>query len=301
LKVAELSGGVGGARLARGLGQIEDADLTIVVNVGDDEDIHGLHVSPDVDTVVYSMAGIEGPHGWGRDEDSFVTNDEIGALGGDNTFRLGDRDLAMNLLRTEALRSGAALSAFTADIAKRLGIEATILPATDDTQRTMIETDKGEVLGFQEYFVIRQTRDTVSAVTFSGSTRPAPGVIEAITTADLVLIAPSNPPLSIWPILSIPGVRDVLASHRNVTAVSPLIGGKPLKGPADRVMASLGLPAGNAGILAAYEGLIDQLIVDVSDADDVASLAGAVSIRPADTRIADPVAAKRFCLDVLGL
>jgi LPPG:FO 2-phospho-L-lactate transferase len=272
-----------------------------VVNVGDDEDIHGLHVSPDVDTVVYTMAGIEGPHGWGRDEDSFVANDEIGALGGDNTFRLGDRDLAMNLLRTEALRSGAALSTFTSNIAKRLGIEATILPATDDTQRTMIETDKGEVLGFQEYFVIRQTRDTVSTVTFTGSPRPATGVIEAITAADLVLIAPSNPPLSIWPILSVAGIRQAVAAHPNVTAVSPLIGGKALKGPADRVMASLGLPAGNAGILTAYEGLIDHLIVDVSDADDVASLAGAVSIRAADTRIADPVAAKRFCREVLGL
>jgi len=301
LKVAELSGGVGGARLARGLGQIEGADLTIVVNVGDDEDIHGLLVSPDVDTVVYTMAGIEGTHGWGRDEDSFVANDEIGALGGDNTFRLGDRDLAMNLLRTEALRSGAALSTFTSNIAKRLGIEATILPATDDTQRTMIETDRGEVLGFQEYFVIRQTRDTVSTVTFTGSPRPAPGVIEAITAADLVLIAPSNPPLSIWPILSVAGIRQAVAAHPNVTAVSPLIGGKALKGPADRVMASLGLPAGNAGILTAYEGLIDHLIVDVSDADDVASLAGAVSIRAADTRIADPVAAKRFCREVLGL
>jgi len=300
LKVAELSGGVGGARLARGLGQIEDADLTIVVNVGDDEDIHGLHVSPDVDTVVYSMAGIEGPHGWGRDDDSFVANNEIGALGGDNTFRLGDRDLAMNLLRTEALRSGVTLSTFTSDIAKRLGIEATILPATDETQRTMIETDTGEVLGFQEYFVIRQTRDTVSAVRFSGSPRPAPGVIDAITGADVVLIAPSNPPLSIWPILSVSGVRQAVASHPNVTAVSPLIGGKALKGPADRVMASLGLPAGNAGILAAYEGLVDHLIVDVSDAADVASLAGAVSIRAADTRIADSVAATRFCRDVLG-
>jgi LPPG:FO 2-phospho-L-lactate transferase len=272
-----------------------------VVNVGDDDDIHGLHVSPDVDTVVYTMAGLEGPHGWGRDEDSFVANDEIGVLGGDNTFRLGDRDLAMNLLRTEALRSGATLSTFTSDIAKRLGIEATILPATDDTQRTMIETDKGEVLGFQEYFVIRQTRDTVSTVTFTGSPRPAPGVIEAITAADLVLIAPSNPPLSIWPILSVAGIRHAVSAHPNVTAVSPLIGGKALKGPADRVMASLGLPPGNAGILAAYEGLVDHLIVDVSDADDVASLAGAVSIRAADTRIADPVAAKRFCREVLGL
>jgi LPPG:FO 2-phospho-L-lactate transferase len=301
LKVAELSGGVGGARLARGLGQIEGADLTIVVNVGDDEDIHGLHISPDIDTVVYSMSGMEGPYGWGRASDSFVTNDEIGALGGDNTFRLGDLDLAMNLLRTEALRNGVALSTFTSTIAKRLGIEATILPATDDTQRTMIETDEGEILGFQEYFVIRQTRDTVSAVTFSGSPRPAPGVIDAIAAADVVLIAPSNPPLSIWPILSVSGVRQAVASHPNVTAVSPLFGGKALKGPADRVMASLGLPAGNAGILAAYEGLIDQLIVDVSDADDVRSLAGAVSIRAADTRIADPEAARRFGQDVLGL
>lgn len=301
MKVVELSGGVGGARLARGLDRLDNVDLTIVVNVGDDEDIHGLHVAPDIDTVVYTLAGIEGPHGWGRSGDTFETNDEIGALGHDNDFKLGDRDLAMNILRTEALRNGTPLSIFTSSVAKHLGIGADVLPATDDRQRTMIETDTGEVLGFQEYFVLRQTRDTVAAVRFDGSPVPAPGVLDAITQADVVFIAPSNPPLSIWPILSVAGIRDAVDRHDNVVAVSPLFGGKALKGPADRVMASLGLPPGNAGVLAAYDGLLNRLIIDVSDAADLPHLAGEVAVSALDTRLSEAGAAARFCEEVLAL
>ncbi len=297
----ELSGGVGGARLARGLDGLDNVDLTIVVNVGDDEDIHGLHVSPDIDTVVYTLAGIEGPHGWGRSGDTFQTNDEIGALGSDNSFKLGDRDLAMNIIRTEALRNGTPLSAFTSSVTKHLGIGATVLPVTDDRQRTMIETDTGEVLGFQEYFVLRQTRDTVAAVKFDGSPGPAPGVVEAITGADVVFIAPSNPPLSIWPILAVAGIREAVARHDNVVAVSPLFGGKALKGPADRVLASLGLPPGNAGVLAAYDGLLDRLIVDVSDVADTTGLHGDTTVSALDTRISDAGAAVTFCEKVLAL
>lgn len=296
----ELSGGVGGARLARGLDQLDNVDLTIVVNVGDDEDIHGLHVAPDIDTVVYTLAGIEGPHGWGRSGDTFAANDEIGALGHDNTFRLGDRDLAMNILRTEAIRQGTSLSAFTAGVTKHLGLGATVVPATDDRQRTFVEIDTGDVLGFQEYFVLRQTRDTVAAVRFEGSPTPAPGVLEAIEHADMVFIAPSNPPLSIWPILAVAGIRDAVSRHDNVVAVSPLFGGKALKGPADRVMASLGLPPGNAGVLAAYEGVVNHLIIDDSDAADIPDLARDVAVSAMDTRISDAEAARRFCEEVLA-
>lgn len=300
MKVLELSGGVGGARLARGLDRLENVDLTIVVNVGDDEDIHGLRVAPDIDTVVYTLAGIEGPHGWGRWGDTFETNDEIGALGHDNTFKLGDRDLAMNILRTEALHNGTPLSAFTSRVTRHLGIGASVVPATDDRQRTMIETDNKEILGFQEYFVLRQTRDTVAAVSFEGSPTPAPGVLDAITEADVVLIAPSNPPLSIWPILEVAGVRDAVSRHNNVVAVSPLFGGKALKGPADRVMASLGLQPGNAGVLAAYDGLLNRLIIDVSDAADIPDLDGPVTVSALDTRIPEADAAVRFCEKVLA-
>ncbi|MEX2133368.1 MAG: 2-phospho-L-lactate transferase CofD family protein [Acidimicrobiia bacterium] len=297
----ELSGGVGGARLARGLDRLDSVDLTIVVNVGDDDDIHGLHVAPDIDTVVYTLAGIEGPHGWGRSGDTFETNDEIGALGSDNTFKLGDRDLAMNILRTEALHNGTSLSTFTSSVTKHLGVGAFVVPATDDRQRTIIETDTGEMLAFQEYFVMRQTRDTVAAVRFEGSPAPAPGVLDAITQADVVFIAPSNPPLSIWPILAVAGVRDAVGRHNNVVAVSPLFGGKALKGPADRVMASLGLPPGNAGVLAAYDGLLNRLIVDVSDAADIPDLDGPVSVVALETRISEARAAVSFCEKVLAL
>ncbi len=296
----ELSGGVGGARLARGLDRLDSVDLTIVVNVGDDDDIHGLHVAPDIDTVVYTLAGIEGQHGWGRSDDTFETNDEIGALGHDNNFKLGDRDLAMNILRTEALRNGTSLSTFTASVAKHLGVGAWVVPVTDDRQRTIIETEDGEVLGFQEYFVTRQTRDTVAGVRFDGSPSPAPGVLEAIDQADMVFIAPSNPPLSIWPILAVPGLFDAVARHENVVAVSPLFEGKALKGPADRVMGSLGLPPGNAGVLAAYDGLLNRLIVDVSDAGDESGLDGKIAVTALDTRISDADAAVRFCEEVFS-
>lgn len=300
MKVVELSGGVGGARLARGLSQVEAVDLTIVVNVGDDEEIHGLHVSPDIDTVVYTLAGIEGPQGWGRAQETFAANETIGELGADNSFLLGDRDLAMNVLRTAALRAGQALSKFTGEVAARLGIDATVLPASDDRIRTMVELDTGEVLAFQDYFVIRGNRDVVARVEFVGDPVPAPGVIEAIGAADVLVIAPSNPPLSIWPILAIPGVREAVASHPRTVAVSPLFAGKAVKGPADRVMASLGLSPGNAGVLEAYDGLVDMLIVDGSDAGDVETLGGGVRVLAMDTRIAEPAAARTFAERMLA-
>jgi LPPG:FO 2-phospho-L-lactate transferase len=217
-------------------------------------------------------------------------------FGIDTSFRLGDRDLALCLYRTESLDRGVPLSAVTREICSSLGVDTIILPATDAPLRTRLNTVEAGWLAFQDYFVRRQHRDEVIELEYRGSSEaaPAPGVIEAITTAETVYIAPSNPPLSIHPILAIKPIRQALAAARRVVAVSPLIGGKALKGPADRVLASLGLPAGNAGILDAYAGLISDLVVDASDAADVDTLAGAVRIHSTDIRFAEAEAAVRF-------
>lgn len=299
VRVVELSGGVGGARLARGLAALSDVELTVVVNVGDDESVHGLWVSADIDTVLYTLAGLEGTEGWGRAGDTFAFNDELARYGADNRFRLGDKDLALIVSRTARLAAGESLSVITADAARALGISAAVIPATDDTLRTEVLLDSGWT-AFQEYFVIRQNRDEVRQVAYRGaeSASPAPGVMESIEAADLVVVAPSNPPLSVWPILAVPGIREAVTAHPQVVAVSPLFGGRALKGPADRVMATLGLPAGNQGVAAAYAGLIDTLVVDSGDADD--SVDG-VRLVTLDTRISDREAAVRFAKELMRL
>jgi LPPG:FO 2-phospho-L-lactate transferase len=300
--VTLLSGGVGGARLARGLAAVlRPDDLTIVVNVGDDERIYGLHVSPDIDTVLYTLAGIEGPYGWGMAEDTFTTMDRLSELGVDASFRIGDRDLATNLMRTAGLDTGETLSGITARMAAALGIGCRVIPASDERVRTTIDTAEGEHLSFQEYFVLRGHRDAVAAVHHEGAARarPAPEVIEAIEHADLVVIGPSNPPLSIWPILAVPGIREAVAAAP-VAAVSPLFGGKALKGPADRVMAAVGLPAGSEGVVAAYDGLLDLLVIDIGDADDVPALEErGIRAMATDTRIAEPGSAAAFAARLL--
>ncbi|MEE9178480.1 MAG: 2-phospho-L-lactate transferase [Acidimicrobiia bacterium] len=302
MKVVELSGGVGGARMARGLTAVPDVDLTVVVNVGDDEEIHGLHVSADLDTVIYTLAGVEGPDGWGRSADTFVLNEELARFGVDNRFRLGDLDLALNLFRTQALAEGKPLSVITAEIADSFDLRADVVPATNDTLRTEVRIEGDEWLSFQEYFVLRGNRDEVKELRYPGSeaAHPAPGVLEAISAADVVVIAPSNPPLSIWPILAINEIRQAIRSHQRVVAVSPLFGGKSLKGPADRVMASLGLPAGNAGVIEAYAGLIEMLVVDTQDADDARQLGG-VEIMVTDTRIARATRARELAEEILAV
>lgn len=284
MKIVELSGGVGGARLARGLAALEQVDLTVVVNVGDDAENHGLVVCPDIDTVIYTVAGEEGPYGWGRRDDTFHFNEELARFGVDNTFRLGDRDMALKVYRTRQMAINS-LSKVTAAISRSFGIEAAILPATDDRLRTMVRIDAGWIT-FQEYFVDRRYRDDVLELRFDGceTASPAPGVVEAIGRSDRVIIGPSNPPLSIWPIMAIPGIREAVAEHPDVTAVSPLIGGKTVKGPADRVMRSLGLPGGNAGVVAAYEGLVDRLVIDHADEATADSL-GVPEIVITDTLI----------------
>lgn len=302
-RLAVLCGGVGGARAARAVSTIvPDTLLTVIGNVGDDEVRYGVHVSADLDTIVYTLAGIQGPNGWGVAGDTFAVMDQLSALGEDTTFRLGDRDLANCLLRTIRLAAGEPLSATIAGGAEGLGVAVPVLPATDHRLRTEIVTGSGERLSFQDYFVVRGHRDEVAELDFVGAdeAEPAPGVAEAIASADVLVIAPSNPPLSIWPILAVEEISNAVASHDRVVAISPLFGGVPLKGPADRVLASLGLPPGNAGVVAAYDGLLSDLVVDIGDATDVELLRTPdLAVHALDTRIGDPDAGKRFATSLL--
>jgi len=267
VNVALLSGGVGGARFARGLVEaIDPRAVTIVGNVGDDVEVLGLSISPDLDSIVYALAGLhDEKRGWGRADETWNALETVTALGGEDWFRLGDRDLGLHLVRTQALRSGEPLSAVTARLARALGIGATIIPATDDRLRTWVETPAGS-FGFQEWFVARRHRDEVDAVRFEGDARPAPGVLEALAAADLIVIAPSNPYVSIWPIVAVAGIREALAARRvPCVAVSPLVGGRAVRGPADRMLARMAGGTTPAHVAACYEGLIDALVVDESD------------------------------------
>lgn len=288
--------------MARSLASVLPAErLTVVVNVGDDDDIYGVRVCPDLDTVMYTLAGRQGPNGWGIAGDTFATMDQLASLGIDTTFRLGDRDLATCLVRTKALSGGASLSQATADLAVRFGIDVALLPATDADLRTWIQTTDGTWLPFQEYFVVRRHQDPVRKVIFEGTmaASPAAGVVEAIDAADLVVIAPSNPVLSIWPILAVPGIRRAVEAHDNVVAVSPLFGGNALRGPAAALLAVHDFPPGNAGVLAAYEGLLTDFVVDDGDSQDVA-LAGDERIHVRSTRLDDGAAGERFGEWLLG-
>ncbi len=291
--------------MARGLSAVLDEQaLTVVVNVGDDEDVYGVRVCADLDTVTYTLAGIQGDQGWGISGDAVDVMDHLGDLGVDTTFTLGNRDLATCLARTMWLRQGDPLSTVTRRITTRLGVTATIIPASDDEIRTRVRTTEGEWLAFQDYFVVRGHRDEIDQVDFvgAGQALPAPGVVEAIAAADVVVIAPSNPVLSVWPILEVPAIRHAVARHGNVVAVSPLFAGKALKGPAHRVLASHGLPVGNAGVLAAYDGLIDHFVVDIGDHDDIDRLATpGVRIHALDTRIGEAPAGARFAAELLDL
>jgi len=271
---------------------LEPSHLTVVVNVGDDTERYGVHVAADPDTVLYTLADDVGPDGWGRGGDSHSVMDELGALGVDTAFTLGDKDLALCLLRTTMLDAGIPLSEITSHLAHRLGIgDVDVIPATDDPLRTWVRIEDATWLAFQEYFVDRRHADTVTAVAYHGSTTasPAPGVVEAIDHARTLVIAPSNPPLSIWPILAIEGIDEAVARHPNRVAVSPLFGGRPLKGPADAVMRGVGLTEGTTGVLEAYRGRIDRLFVDSADAADVGLGAEfGVRVVATDTRLTGP-------------
>jgi LPPG:FO 2-phospho-L-lactate transferase len=301
-RVVELSGGVGGARLGRGIDALPDVDLTVVVNVGDDLPLHGLQVCPDLDTMVYTLAGVEGPHGWGRAGDSFRANTELAVFGVDNGFQLGDLDLALKIYRSHRLALGDTLTEVTSSVCAGFGIRSRILPASDEPVRTMVTTTDGSRLNFREYFVDRGHRDHVVKLEFDGAQQatPAPGVLEAIDEADLLVIGPSNPPLSIWPILAIEAIEQAVRRHPNVIAISPLIGGRALKGPADVVMADLGLGSGSSAVLASYEGLIETLVVDVTDIVDEGEFDG-VGVVALETRIADPADAANLARGILSL
>jgi LPPG:FO 2-phospho-L-lactate transferase len=284
MKVTVLSGGVGGARFVRALAEtLDPADVTVVVNVGDDLEVLGLHVSPDLDSVLYALAGLnDEERGWGRAGESWQALATVTALGGEDWFRLGDRDLGLHLVRTQALRSGEQLSAVTARLAAALGVRTRVVPATDDRLRTYVETAAG-VLDFQEWFVARGHRDEPDGFRFEGAedARAAPGVLEALEHAELLLIAPSNPHVSIWPILAVAEIRAALVDRRvPCIAVSPLVGGRAVKGPADRMLARLAGGTSPAHVAACYEGLIDALVIDEADADDL----DGIEVRPIVTR-----------------
>ena len=243
-----------------------------------------MHVSPDLDSVLYALAGLsDEQRGWGRADETWHALGTVAALGGETWFLLGDRDLGVHLVRTQALRSGEPLSAVTARLAAQLGVEATLLPATDDRLRTWIATAAGE-LPFQEWFVARAARDEVDGVRFEGADEAtaAPRVLESLAAADVILLAPSNPYVSVGPILAVAEIRDALARRRvPCVAVSPLIGGRAVKGPADRMLGRLAGGTSPAHVAGCYAGLIDALVVDERDAHD---LAGLGDVRPIVTR-----------------
>ena len=269
-RAAVLAGGVGAARFLEGLVQVlEPPDVTAIVNVGDDMEWAGLHISPDLDTVTYTLAGLVNPEtGWGIGGDGRRVLERLGSLGGPDWFMIGDDDLATHLYRTHRLRGGATLAQATAELAAALGIGCRILPATSDRLRTLVQTDAGE-LAFQEYFVRRRAADAVRALRFEGEERAAPslGVIEAIYDADVIVIAPSNPFLSIEPLFAVAGVkRAIQESAAPVAAISPIIGGAAVKGPAAEILASLGHDASALGVARLYAEVADVFILDEEDA-----------------------------------
>ena len=280
-KVAVLAGGVGAARFLDGLVRVvSPSDVTAIVNVGDDMEWAGLHISPDLDTVTYTLADMVNPEtGWGLRGESRRTLERLSELGGPDWFMIGDLDLATHLYRTHRLAEGDPLSAITRDLTARLGLELTIIPVTDDRLRTVVGTD-AEELAFQDYFVRRRASDAVHSLRFDGaeSARPAPGVLEAIGSADVIVIAPSNPFLSIDPLLSVGGIRDALAdSSATIAAVSPIIGGQAVKGPAADILQSLGHDVSALGVARLYSQLADVFILDQADAslaDEIASETG---------------------------
>ena len=277
-KVVALCGGVGGAKLALGLAHVVTPNaLTLIVNTGDDFEHLGLHISPDIDTVLYTLAGLnDRERGWGRADETWSFMAALRELGGETWFQLGDRDLATHIERTRRLRDGQSLSTVTSELARKLGIEARVLPMTDARLRTIVETSEG-VMPFQHYFVERRCEPVVTAVRFEGASaaQASPGVIEALNDPDLsaIIICPSNPYLSIDPILAVNDIRRALESAAApIVAVSPIIGGKAVRGPTSKIMAELGVQPNTFAIASHYRGLIDGLIVDEADGDETARL-----------------------------
>lgn len=275
-----LAGGVGAARFLEGLVRaVPPADITAVVNTGDDTVLHGLHISPDLDTVTYTLAdAINRQLGWGLEGESWAAMEALERYGGETWFRLGDRDLATHLYRTHRLGQGATLSEVTAQITRAWGLELTLLPMTDNRVATRIKPRGRSPIGFQEWFVGERHATAVEAVEFEGidSAAAAPGVLSALTDAEVVVVCPSNPIVSIGPILGIGGVSDALGARRDsVVAVSPIIAGKALKGPADTLMTDLGHEASVVGVARLYAGVAGTLVVDEADADQATAVEAA--------------------------
>jgi LPPG:FO 2-phospho-L-lactate transferase len=270
-RYALLSGGLGGSRFVDALTQAAGGEqVTAIVNVGDDLEILGLRVSPDLDTVLYTLAGLlDEERGWGVKDETTNALQLAARLGGEDWFTLGDRDIGLHLVRTELLRQGITLSEATRRLGERLGVTTTLLPASDDPVRTFLTTPAGE-LDFQTWFVGRRHADEVLGLRYEGaeSAVPAPGVLEAIAAARTVFLAPSNPFVSIRPILAVPGIREALAGKR-VVAVSPLVAGRALRGPLAAMMSSLGHEPGVRGIAALYEGIATDVLVDPADAGEL--------------------------------
>lgn len=300
MTIVVLTGGVGGAKLVRGLAlAMPPEEIVAIVNTGDDFAHLGLAISPDIDTLLYTLSGkANAAQGWGREGESLGFMKALGELGGPDWFLLGDHDLALHVLRSARLAAGEMLSAITASFAQAWGIGLRVLPMSDDPVATMLDTDGG-VLAFQRYFVERRCAPTVRSIAFDGADRavPAPGVRDAILAAEAVLIAPSNPFLSVDPILAVPGISAALAETvAPIVAVSPIIGGQAVKGPTTKLMAELGVPADNGGIAAHYAGLIDGLLIH--DGDDAPQ---GIAVERSDTLMRDDDDRRRVALAALAL
>jgi len=301
-----LSGGVGGAKLALGLDRIlQTGELLVVANTGDDFEHLGLAISPDIDTVVYTLAGLANPGtGWGRACEGWRAMQTVEALGGETWFRLGDRDIGLHLERTRRLRDGEPLSRITADLAERLGVASRVLPMSDQPVRTIVETPDGP-LDFQHYFVRERCAPTVSGFRFEGAAvaRPAPGLCEALASPALeaIVICPSNPFISIDPILAVPGLCDAISSSAApVVAVSPIVGGRAIKGPTAKMMDELGLQTDAVGVARHYRGLVDGFVLDECDAAAVEAVRNlgmaAITAKTVMTSLRDRKALARFVL-----
>jgi LPPG:FO 2-phospho-L-lactate transferase len=276
MKIAALAGGIGASKLLLGLhGAMDPRELTVIVNTGDDIVLHGLSISPDLDIVTYTLAGVvDAEKGWGFRGETFHALERLAAFGRASWFNLGDRDLATHIHRTAMLRGGATLSQAAESIRGALGVQARILPMSDQPIPTMIETDEGR-LHFQEYLVRRRAEPVVRAIAFEGAENalPAPGVLEAIARAAGIVICPSNPLISIGPILAVPGIREALRARRkDVVAVCPLVGGKSLKGPSDRMLAQLGFDVTASAVARMYRDICGRFVIDPADAREQAEI-----------------------------
>ena len=303
--ITVLSGGVGAARLLKALSaEVDPSELTAIVNVGDDLVLHGLTICPDLDTIAYTLAGLNNEDlGWGLAGETWRVMDELEGLGGESWFRLGDRDLATHLYRTQRLLDGATKTEVAAEFAAKLGIRVRLLPVTDDTIATTFDTEIGE-LSFQQYFVQHRHGVVAKSVNVHGvkESSPTPPVLDALSSAQRIVIAPSNPIISIDPILQVPGVRELIAARRrDVIAISPIINGAALKGPADRLLDELGYEASCVGVANFYDDLIGTLIIDVADEPHAPSIeALGIKVIVTTTIMADRENAQRLARAVLA-